>query len=323
MEDKVVNSKKRKVIEQQSYFFDALIIENILLKLPVKSILRFKSVSKQWHSILSSSNFINAHFMKSPFSHPSAPVNTLFILSNNKYYLYSYDDDDQISGNFNNNLVRVDLELGVKKVYTRLAGCCNGLICLTPEHGNYFIIWNPATSKMHKYESDDYLGDLYVSGFGHVSSVDDYKYVRISTLKANIIVQEDIIVHIFSRRENKWRKINFYHQDAKMPLYFFGQAVLINETLYWYAHGCGHLAYIVSFDIGVEKFDILMKASGSIIGLMGGCLSIYNFSRRFTGNRLKHIVPKSGTSSCNCETYYCNKEAEDRRVLSNDWVYED
>ncbi|XP_074284067.1 F-box/kelch-repeat protein At3g23880-like [Silene latifolia] len=221
-----ITAKKKQAVLQQSYHFDDLIIEEILIRLPIKSVLRFKSVSKQWYSTLSSSDFANAHLKRSPFSHPSAPVTTLFIMGHMSCYVFSYDDD-QISSNFEDNLVKLDVEFSVEKDHVELTGCCNGLICLTHVSDKTFILWNPATRKLHKYASHRYLKLLFdkaikvytAHGFGYLSSVDDYKYVIILTVYQGNAISD--IVCIFSLRENRWRKIDFGNHHLLLS----GQAV--------------------------------------------------------------------------------------------------
>ncbi|XP_074284062.1 F-box/kelch-repeat protein At3g23880-like [Silene latifolia] len=294
MGDKEANAKNKQAIEQQCYIFDGLIFEEILLRLPVKSLIRFKSVSKQWYSIISSSKFAITHFMKSPLSQPSAPVNTLFIQCEKSYYFFSYDDD-QISDNFEDSLVEIEVPFRAKKYYPKLTGCCNGLICLTPKHGDYFIIWNPATGQMHKYKSNRYIGDQDIvsaygyddldieCGFGYASSIDDYKYVQVVSLPWE--KGGDTIVYLFSFRENKWRKIEF---DYKRLFSLYGQAVLSNEKLYWGAFGTSYY-YIVSFDLVTERFDAITSPL-VCLGDMGGFLGECIYKVTFTGDKLIHIV---------------------------------
>ncbi|XP_074284025.1 F-box/kelch-repeat protein At3g23880-like [Silene latifolia] len=278
-----------------SYISDDLIIQEILTRLPIKSILRFKSVSKQWYSTLSSSDFANAHLMKSPFSHPSAPVNSLFIMDHyNCCYLFSYDDDDQISGNFEDNLVKLDVDFGVGKDRLRLTGCCNGLVCLTPAWNEYFIIWNPATRKLHKYPSHGYFTRPYEAdrvsitcGFGYASSVDDYKFVGILSVVQGSTTSN--IVHVFSMRENRWRNIEFGHD----PLFILNLGVFVTDKLYWSTYPSKQAGYLlVRFDLAVERFDVINidQHKSDFFGVMRGCLSKCNYSEAFTGDRVLHIM---------------------------------
>ncbi|XP_074283812.1 F-box/kelch-repeat protein At3g23880-like [Silene latifolia] len=291
---------KKQVVEQQSYLFDDLIIQEILTRLPIKSILRFKSVSKQWYSTLSSSDFAKTHLIKSPFAYPSAPVNTLFIKSGKNLYLFSYNDD-QISGNFEDNLVKIDLELGFEKDELELTGSCNGLVCLTPVSDKYFILWNPATRKMHKYETDVYVKRIadktnelrhVFCGFWYASFVDDYKFIQI--LKRCLFNGDtNCIVHIFSLRENKWTRSDFdYGHDFLVT----GPARFTNERLYWPASvlSPGHRTIILSFDLEVERFDVIKLESKEWLGVMGGCLSRCGSDFSNKDDKLMHIYESHG-----------------------------
>ncbi|XP_074284018.1 uncharacterized protein LOC141608576 [Silene latifolia] len=224
--------------------------------------------------------------MKSPFSHPSAPFNTLFVQSDSNYYLFSYNDD-QICGNFEDNLVKLELsEFRGQKGELKLTGCCNGLICLTSLTGEYFILWNPATRKMHKYETHWYIKiSPFVSVFGYASSVDDYKYVQLSMMGLGFGKCHNI-VHIFSLMENKWRSLDFDYTAFISD----NPPVLINEiVLHWPAlcHQVGDS--MISFDLGVERFDRVNLDSMECLGVMGGCLSTCNSSYGNTGEMLMHI----------------------------------
>ncbi|XP_074283629.1 F-box protein CPR1-like [Silene latifolia] len=287
------NSDKKQVIEQQSYLFDDLIFQEILTRLPIKSVIRFKSVSKHWYSTLSSSDFANAHLIKSPFPHPSVPIDTLFIMCRKNCYIFSYDDD-QIAGNSEDNLVKLDVEFGVEKDELELTGCCNGLVCLTSKSGKYFILWNPASRKLHKYESNGYLKHfdeadraVVASGFGYASSVDDHKYIGIwSVYQGNTNSQS---VCIFSLRENRWRKIDFGND----PLFLFGHGVHVGEKLYWLAYCRGITdCLLVSFDLLVQRFDVVDTNWDELdlLGVMSGCLSQLNSNNTFIDDPIMHIL---------------------------------
>ncbi|XP_074283631.1 F-box/kelch-repeat protein At3g23880-like [Silene latifolia] len=299
MGDKDPNNSDKQVIKQQRNLSRDLIFQEILTRLPIKSILRFESVSKYWRSTLSSSEFANAHFMKSPFSHPSAPVNTLFIKSDSSYYyIFSYDHD-QVSGNFEDNLLKLDIDFGYQKELLELTGSCNGLICLTMAF-EYFILWNPATGKMQKYESDGYvkLLDMHDEpsanhGFGYASSIDDYKYVRIVTLLWGN--ETGNIVHIFSLREKQWRKIDF-DNDLILPR---DQAVVFNEKLYWLAYSTQagsimSLNVLVCFDLAAERFEIF-KFGSYHLGILGAMEEYLSMSHWDTNHHTIMHLLKSHT----------------------------
>ncbi|XP_074284069.1 putative F-box protein At3g10240 [Silene latifolia] len=130
------------------------VIRMILTKLPIKSVVRFKSVSKLWYSILSSPRFIFAHL---EFPRPST-TQSLFIRSNNKFQILSYENGDQSTKMDNKCVIdwvneKVDFDVGNEKM--ALVGTCNGLVCLGSKSGCLFIIWNPITREFYKYKDPE------------------------------------------------------------------------------------------------------------------------------------------------------------------------
>ena len=50
--------------QQQSYTIPNDLVEEILSRLPVKSLMRFKCISKAWHTLISSHQFAKSHFQR-------------------------------------------------------------------------------------------------------------------------------------------------------------------------------------------------------------------------------------------------------------------
>ncbi|KAK9724794.1 hypothetical protein RND81_05G099000 [Saponaria officinalis] len=99
-------------------------------------------------------------------------------------------------------------------------------------------------------------------------SITDYKYVRILIIEDK---EDRAIVHVFSVRENRWRLI-----DASLDLWLIhGQAVLLDEKLYWEAYSTKAGQVIASFDLPLETFDIFSCRKSEtlhLLGVTGYCL---------------------------------------------------
>ncbi|XP_074284048.1 F-box/kelch-repeat protein At2g43270-like [Silene latifolia] len=117
-----------------------LISEMILTRLPIKSILRFRSVSKLWYSTLSSSLFAFAHLK---FPNPSL-TESLLIRNGKRFQIMSYKNGEI-------DLVNVEVDFDVGDENMDLVGTCNGLVCLGSSSGRLSIIWNPITREFRKY----------------------------------------------------------------------------------------------------------------------------------------------------------------------------
>ncbi|XP_074281085.1 F-box/kelch-repeat protein At3g23880-like [Silene latifolia] len=288
--------------EQRELPFD-VISETILTRLPMKSILRFKSVSKLWYSTLSSSRFAFAHLK---FSNPST-TQSLLIRNGKKFRIMSYEKG-QI------DLVNVEVDFDVGDLNMVLVGTCNGLVGLGSTTGCLFIVWNPITGEFCKYldsEISDFGGCMVTWGFGYVSAVDDYKIVRL----CKKVFSKSIRVHVYSTRFDKMKRIDNDTSDN-----FFGlriaerlrrPRVLVNETLYWMGGVPPMLdglpRKILSFDLASEIFDTFPHLEVStppstcvtdedgcfdeLLCVVNGCLSKYG--RRATSGEDVITVLKS------------------------------
>ncbi|XP_056697119.1 F-box/kelch-repeat protein At3g23880-like [Spinacia oleracea] len=269
---------------------DDIIFKQILPWLPIKPLTRFKAVSKEWYTSISSPNFILNYTKKPLFSHPGKPLESVFIESGGSFYLYSCEHEDNVQSyaeENNNNLVRLNVEFDIDETdRVDLEGCSNGLVCLTSYHGKYFILWNPATNQYQKYMCLPYL---HISGFGYVSSLDDYKVVGIMSDRKGCKQ-----CHVFSLKSNTWEKIEFDFDGY----FLLADPIFVNQTLHWTAlcHSTQKVR-IVAFDLALgtlEWFPLLSfnKRKPPGICVMGGCLSKLDFNSQ--NDLVIEIVKRSG-----------------------------
>ncbi|XP_074283646.1 F-box/kelch-repeat protein At3g23880-like [Silene latifolia] len=263
------------MVQQRELPFD-LVTQHILTRLPIKSIVRFKSVSKIWYSTLSSSRFAFDHFK---FPKPST-TQSLLIRSDNKFQIMSYENAEI-------DLVNIEVDFDVGDENVVLVGSCNGLVCLGSTSGRMFILWNPITREFHNYFESEIssfaIKECMVTwGFGYVSEVDDYRIVRI---------YDDVFctfrVDVYSTRFSKWRRIhdevshNF--SDGRIDSQLRRPGVLFNETLYWAGD---EKPPILSFDLASDMLyffplpeyftdDNDMEYLGALLCVVNGYLSMY------------------------------------------------
>lgn len=158
-------------------------------------------------------------------------------------------------------------------------GSCNGLVCVVLETGD-FILWNPATRDAKGLPKPidvdiDVDRAVFNYGMGYVSTIDDYKLVRL----ASSFSENKTQIQIFSRNINSWRKI----QDIKPRLVLEGTGVFSDGALHWVLKKEIGQYSIVSFDLVTENFlqelvplpDLDSRArSMHNFNVLGGCLSI-------------------------------------------------
>ncbi|XP_021761593.1 F-box/kelch-repeat protein At3g23880-like [Chenopodium quinoa] len=292
------NSKKTREDVEGTQLLDEIITQHILTRLPPKPLIRCKLISKQWNFNV---NFFLDYIKQSIYSDPFTPIETLFIQSGKTFYLYTcnnHDNDDvEVEYVRTSQYNLVELKTGFRVARRESIGCvgsCNGLICLGEMLGKYFILWNPEINQFHRYyfEFLEQNSRDICWGFGYVSSLDDYKVVRISQFRFRAKIDS---VHVFSLRTNTWSRIEFGIGECRLV----GRSRLVNETLYWRKEDDNDNGdvQIVSFDLGLETFamftDLAIRApENATLCIMGGCLSVG--VRNSDDDLVTHVVKRPG-----------------------------
>ncbi|XP_021764101.1 F-box/kelch-repeat protein At3g06240-like isoform X1 [Chenopodium quinoa] len=215
---------------------EELIFSEILPRLPVNSLTRFKSVSKTWNFIISTPNFINSH-LKCTISNPFVPSNCVFIKSAYDFYILNYSAYDRYpNDNYDEKgLIKVkSLHFDDNGVNTFLIGSCNGLVCFGrgtafSKFGYNFRVYNPVMGQF--LHVSDPLGNFQgklIFGFGFVSCKNDY-LLLVGGLQRKSYKN---FVYIYSLRSNDWKKIGAFDED-EFSIYLGGRGVLVKETLHW------------------------------------------------------------------------------------------
>ncbi|ESR50693.1 hypothetical protein CICLE_v10033794mg [Citrus x clementina] len=156
---------------------------DILSRLSVKCLLRFKCVSKSFCSLIDSQEFIKIHLKRSI----ETSSNLSLILSGTPASILPsscYWDGKIFSASLDSLNLGLELDHPFKncKGETLMIDSCNGLIALQNDE-NDIALWNPATKEhvMLPEFWSDLKDNVYVvfDGFGYDAVNDDYKVVRL------------------------------------------------------------------------------------------------------------------------------------------------
>ncbi|XP_056853615.1 F-box/LRR-repeat protein At2g43260-like isoform X1 [Raphanus sativus] len=208
-----------------SIYITPELLEEILLRLPLKSILRFKTVSKEWRSILESEMFVRRRRMnvqKEPkilAAHKCRCGDQPRLLPESRFegdeeIVYLHCDD------------------------ARPSMSCEGLVCI-PEPES-IIVLNPSTGQLRRFPpgpdplsspfrngSDDFFQGNWVMGFGKDIVTGSYKVVKMCVEP----VEEEC--HLLSVESGEWTKL-------KLPPYVHNlgrKSVCVNGSIYWIFSG--------------------------------------------------------------------------------------
>ncbi|XP_021894304.1 F-box/kelch-repeat protein At3g23880-like [Carica papaya] len=121
------------------------ITADILSRLPVKSLMQFKCVSKPWRSLISSSKFAQLHLKRSKQDTITNPYK-LLITTFPRQSIVDHEASSHDSNKELEAISELEYPIRVPDLEAEVAGSCDGLVCLVVDYDN-FILWNPTTRK--------------------------------------------------------------------------------------------------------------------------------------------------------------------------------
>ncbi|KAI9124293.1 hypothetical protein K1719_005593 [Acacia pycnantha] len=236
-------------------FLPPEIIINILKRLPVKFILRFRSVCKEWKNLFKTPHFIAQH------ASFSAHQNPLLLLHETDLY----DRGKPPSLRLVNRNMETVQNLSISSIDSfkhrwSAIGSCNGLVCVrvNQQSSHKLCLWNPAirdvkeiplTTRNDKLESCKF-------GFGFCSLINDYKIVKVykNKNKKNVAGGHDR-VEVYSLNTNSWKEQEI--RAALKNTTIKSEQVSVDGTIFWFGAQQDSSHVVVSFDIRTQVFTLI------------------------------------------------------------------
>ncbi|XP_050364945.1 F-box/kelch-repeat protein At3g06240-like [Argentina anserina] len=248
--------------------FDGDIISEILARLPVKPLMRFRCVSKSWNGLISDPYFTKKHLRYSDLGITESTSRVLYTMDPPQ----SLDQEalkdlkNHSDGYFANR--KLDIPVLFPRGNHSLLGICNGLICILVQEnsGFQFMLWNPCTKYFKMFPK--YLCELWFCGFGYDSATDDYKVIVWSGM-----CKDETPIHVFSLRASSWKVLpsTSFRVCGRHGAY-------LNGALHWIEE---NRRTILSFDLEEEKFhDMIPLPDADIkfhsLRVVENCLCLFN-----------------------------------------------
>ncbi|KAK4254250.1 hypothetical protein QN277_009654 [Acacia crassicarpa] len=243
------------------------IIIDILKRLRVKSLLRFRAVCKDWRNILKSPFFIEEHYHRSAKKNP---LLTCHVSNRNPIYsplcLFRLEKETV-------EVERIHLmEFDFLRRVSSMIGSSNGLLCVELGDVKFdppssLFLLNPATREVMKVpRSTKDVRRCCHFGFGYSSVVGDYKIVMIHKERIN---SRSIIcvdrVEVYSLRTGSWKEVEFGVIQGACFLY---NPVAVNGAIFWLGiilEGEHCRRMIISFDLAMEAFTLIRIPSSAFV----------------------------------------------------------
>ncbi|RVW12234.1 F-box/kelch-repeat protein [Vitis vinifera] len=247
-------SKRVRITATLPHIPDEIILE-ILCLLPVKSLMRFKCVSKSWREMISDPDFekkqlavaardsgevynsrLIMHYPSMKLK--SCPLSCLF------YEPVGHSVNHEYPGS----------ELGAMN---EIIGSYNGLVCfcIRDTENDIIFVWNPSTREFRRLPPISFMQcfHLVAYGFGYDSIADDYKVTRVGCYCIGRYYEYQ--VRVFSLRGNVWRKIENF------PCYLFTDepGIHVNGSINFGGVGDSENYYwsVVGLDLASESYRMV------------------------------------------------------------------
>ncbi|KAL7121823.1 hypothetical protein ACP275_01G007600 [Erythranthe tilingii] len=164
-------------MKKRQTYVPSEIIENILLRLPVKSLMRFKCVSKSWEATISDPEFIANHLRQTK--------------ETKKKKKSSSDDDKDLLlwvGKRSLFIIFPPSDSYLRERPLTVLCYCDGFVLVRrylPDHQDIYVLWNPSSRsyrkipcqpQIHTLSGDDYYDDV-AQGLYYDPLIKDYKIV--------------------------------------------------------------------------------------------------------------------------------------------------
>ncbi|KAK1426184.1 hypothetical protein QVD17_14853 [Tagetes erecta] len=227
----------------------------ILTRLPVKSLIQFRSVSKTWKSIIDTSDFIAAHH-----HHHTQQQHHLLVYCDDPNNYVAFVDNHS----FPQHKFPITIPFLLNKFqYRRLIGSSRGLFCFYGEVANnpegsvqpMVVIWNPSIRRVIQVLVPGETSNLFrsVLGFGVCPITNDPKIIKIRFISGEDNLKRISHVEVFTLSTRTWR--SSYSNLPPKFIYYLDPAVDVDGFLYWQADDMiASTNVIISFDLTSEEF---------------------------------------------------------------------
>ncbi|KAL2922816.1 F-box protein CPR1 [Bienertia sinuspersici] len=253
------------------------VLADILLRLPAKTLLRFKCVCKLWYNLIDSSDFVNRHVDQ---------CNMHIIFKNPIVYMCDFVTFENPS----------NLEYPFKNwedggLY--IIGLCRGLICFSIHDYPFTIfLYNPTTQTYKTLpflpvtSTFDYPKGHRYTGFGYDHVSQDYRCVRIFIRQSDDGLFFRSQVMVYSLKFDVWKRgaydLPYYMNSALID---YGYSVSLNRVVHWSVEGDRREPLpIVCLNFNDESFSYILLPDSHIeglyhykrahIGVVDGCLCV-------------------------------------------------
>ncbi|XP_047323710.1 F-box/kelch-repeat protein At3g23880-like [Impatiens glandulifera] len=234
------------------------IITKILIRLPVKTLVRFKCVCRSWLALISDPIFVENH-LRASIQDKGYAHHRLIMSSGSRSFEVKSCSLSSVLHEECPSAHDHYYPLKHPQRFVSIVGSVNGLVCIAIDQGSVFL-WNPSTRKSKRLPNCGFKkrsrGHI-VYGFGYDEASSDYKViVAKSELYGEAPFKTE--VKIYGYKSDSWRRIENFPEGIPMD----APGTFVGGSLHWPASGEIEFNYswsiqkpIVSFDLSKETYS--------------------------------------------------------------------
>ncbi|WOG94455.1 hypothetical protein DCAR_0313751 [Daucus carota subsp. sativus] len=293
----------------------------ILLKLPVKSIIRSTLVNKSWRSLIKNPDFISAHIQRSVSCYDESAVLLVPYMGSFEKYcsLVSTDTSSLIQ--------KFEFPFDTRRTTTSseaLFASLHGLVLLSTSDElssrSELYLWNPSlgthralvTKSPFDKRAYRWRRQILLAGLGFHKPTNDYRVVMAfsgADKKGKVYEEQAPKAEIYSLREHAWKEL----KNSKVPRLIPKNETYVDGRFYWLGtmlpetHDVFQLSTlryscnpeqlrILSFNFDTEAFGELLKLPDEVSSCVGQaaefklmefegllCVCVFDFQYRSSG----------------------------------------
>ncbi|GAB2298406.1 hypothetical protein Dimus_032471 [Dionaea muscipula] len=299
-------------------FFPEVVVVEILAKLPVRSLLRFKCVCKAWFFLIGSQYFAEKHFSTRSMMFKDNFENLLVDYHNSpdedngmsclQFSAMDFDTVSVVHRKFKIVSSSPEYSVNGRQMTCSFVGSCNGIVCLLVQDvvgdittQQSLLLWNLATGEVKTLQHQKHIT---VSGFGFDPKMNDYKVVLI---RYSFIPETTEHVSVYSSRSDSWKSFDRPHQSEIYPFLLTSTTNSGGRMLNWLgSNRHTDQQSVISFDLSEEAFVMTSIPPGE------ECKTC-----RMTHQKC-HLIQNTPDESCTIACY--EKECFDIGSIIHIWI---
>ncbi|KAJ0701622.1 putative F-box domain-containing protein [Helianthus annuus] len=251
---------------------------NIFEGLPPKSIIRFRSLSKYWHSRLRSPEFIHDHRIRCSKNPPKVLIKHVTCWEYTRKIICTSHSADQLPVHPGSGYIGIPaVEFHNQGRLTEVVGSCNGILCLRDKEN--IILWNFSIRRklvipLHPLLKSTLKPFDGAFGFGFDPITDDYKIVGALLTKKT---------YIYCLKTKSWCEIVSPYSTSSF-VNLLGKACFINGILHWVMSTVDPRCFILTFNVSSHVFGRILFPEPwrvSELTTINGCLALASLEKGY------------------------------------------